>query len=76
MIGADSLTASVQGQFTFVLPWMLLAVGTVGLVSVLGCVILAAAPLGPSGFGTVLALVGAGTALTAVGFRRSLAAAT
>jgi hypothetical protein len=27
MISADSLTAAVQGQFMFVLPWMLLARG-------------------------------------------------
>ena len=53
-----------------------LAVGTVGLVGFLGGVILAAGLLGPLGFGAVLALVGAGMALTAVGFRRSLAAAT
>ena len=53
-----------------------LAVGTVGLVGFLGGVVLAAGLLGPLGFGAVLALVGAGMALTAVGFRRSLAAAT
>ena len=53
-----------------------LAVGTVGLVGFVGGVILAAGLLGPLGFGAVLALVGAGMALTAVGFRRSLAAAT
>lgn len=53
-----------------------LAVGTIGLVGFLVGVVLVAGLLGPLGFGAVLALVGAGMALTAVGFRRSLVAAT
>jgi len=53
-----------------------LAVGTIGLMGFLCGVVLAAGLLGPLGFGAVLALVGAGMALTAVGFRRSLAVAT
>jgi hypothetical protein len=52
-----------------------LAVGTVGLVGFLGGVVLAAGLLGPLGFGAVLALVGGGMALTAIGFRRSLVTA-
>jgi MFS family permease len=52
-----------------------LTVGTVGLVGFLGGVVLAAGLLGPLGFGAVLALVGAGMALTALGFRRSLVTA-
>lgn len=51
-----------------------LTVGTVGLVGFLCGVVLAAALLGPLGFGAVLALVGGGMALTALGFRRSLVA--
>jgi MFS family permease len=53
-----------------------LTVGTFGLIGFLCGVVLVAGLLGPLGFGAVLALVGAGMALTAVGFRRSLAAAT
>ena len=79
MISANSLTAAVQGQFMFVLPWMLLAVGTLGLVGFLCGVILAAGLLGPLGFGGVLALLGAGWRVTAsvppVARRRDVAAA-
>jgi hypothetical protein len=51
-----------------------LTVGTVGLVGFLAGLVLAAVLLGSLGFTAVLALVGAGMALTALGFRRSLAA--
>ena len=50
-----------------------LTVGTLGLLGFLGGVILAAGLLGPLGFTAVLALVGVGMAVTALGFRRSLA---
>jgi hypothetical protein len=53
-----------------------LAVGTFGLIGFLCGLVLVAGLLGPLGFGAVLALVGAGMALTAVGLRRSLVAAT
>lgn len=52
-----------------------LVVGTAGLVGFLGGVLLVAGLLGPLGFGTVLVLVGAGMACTALGFRRALVAA-
>jgi hypothetical protein len=52
-----------------------LAVGTIGLLGFVGGVVIAAGLLGLLGFGLVLALVGVGMAATALGFRRSLAAA-
>jgi hypothetical protein len=52
-----------------------LAVGTIGLLGFVGGVVIAAGLLGPLGFGLVLGLVGLGMAATALGFRRSLAAA-
>ena len=61
LLGANALAASVLGQFQFVLPWIL-------------GVLLAAALLGPLGFGAVLVLIGAGMAATAAGFRRPLVA--
>lgn len=51
-----------------------LTVGTVGLVGFLAGVVVAAGLLGPLGFGAVLAIVGTGMSLTAIGFRRSLVA--
>lgn len=51
-----------------------LTVGTVGLVGFLAGLVVAAGLLGPLGFGAVLAIVGTGMSLTAIGFRRSLVA--
>ena len=52
-----------------------MALLTVGMVGFIGGVVLAAGLLGQLGFGVVLALIGAGMAATAVGFRRPLVAA-
>jgi hypothetical protein len=52
-----------------------LTLGTVGLLGFLLGIVLVAGLLGPLGFGTVLVVIGAGLAATALGFRRSLAAA-
>jgi hypothetical protein len=52
-----------------------LAVGTIGLLGFVGGVVIAAGLLGLLGFSGVLGLVGVGMAVTALGFRRSLAAA-
>lgn len=52
-----------------------LVIETLGLAGFLVGVILVAGLLGPLGFGVVLALIGVGMTVTALGFRRSLVAA-
>ena len=52
-----------------------MALLTVGMVGFIAGVVLGAGLLGQLGFGAVLALIGAGMAATAVGFRRPLVAA-
>ena len=51
-----------------------MALLTVGMIGFIAGVVLAAGLLGPLGFGIVLALIAAGMATTAVGFRRPLIA--
>ena len=51
-----------------------MALLTVGMIGFIAGVVLGAGLLGQLGFGVVLAVIGAGMALTAVGFRRPLVA--